>query len=129
MQADAAAPHQCHCFSRATWRLLGNGVIRRDHGIGEDTGALQWHMIWHLTQVDTRSFHVLGEASVQAEAVSTDLLAQGKASFWPLTHRRSIVLRYDLLPKSAIYAYCSPWRNDGTWQHRRHALRGDVRTP
>ena len=33
----------------------------------------------------------------------------------------------DLLPKSTVYAYCSQWRNAGTWQPLIDALRAAVR--
>jgi putative transposase len=36
-------------------------------------------------------------------------------------------LPHDLLPKSTVYAYCAPWRHDGTWQHMLDLLRADVR--
>jgi len=38
------------------------------------------------------------------------------------------MLPHDLLPKSTVYAYCAPWRDDGTWQQMMDALRAAVRT-
>ena len=37
------------------------------------------------------------------------------------------MLPHDLLPKSTVYEYFSPWRNDGTWQRLMDALRAAVR--
>jgi putative transposase len=37
------------------------------------------------------------------------------------------MLPHDLLPKSPVYEYFSPWRHDGTWQHMMDALRATVR--
>jgi putative transposase len=37
------------------------------------------------------------------------------------------MLPHDLLPKSTVYAYFTPWRDDGTWQQRMDALRAKIR--
>jgi transposase len=37
------------------------------------------------------------------------------------------MLPHALLPKSPVYEYFPPWRDDGTWQHMRDALRAEVR--
>jgi transposase len=37
------------------------------------------------------------------------------------------MLPHDLLPKSTVYEYFAPWRDDGTWQHMREALRAEGR--
>jgi len=39
------------------------------------------------------------------------------------------MLPHDLLPKSPVYEYFSPWRCDGTWQQMMAALRAAVRKP
>jgi len=37
------------------------------------------------------------------------------------------MLPHDLLPKSTVYDYFAPWRDDGTWQHLVDALRQALR--
>ena len=54
------------------------------------------------------------------EAVNTILYLVRTGCQWDM-------LPHDLLPKSTVYGYFAPWRDDGTWQRMTAALRSQVR--
>jgi len=80
----------------------------------------QWEILKPLLP-PARTQHGGPPRRVDRRAVLDTLLYQNRTGWqWEM-------LPHDLLPKSTVYAYCAPWRDDGTWNKIVHQLRTRVR--
>ena len=79
VQPHAAHAHAGHRLAGTRLRPLDHCVVRSRHGVAQDAGVLQRHIVRGAAQVDAGGLDVLGKAAVHREPVLAQLWTKGVA--------------------------------------------------